>query len=467
MNRIAKFFLGGVAVLAVILVVIFVAANLYLQSGDVQQRIRLGAEKAVGFPVTIKRTLFLPWSGLTLSGIAVPNPEKTSLNLAQAATFALKFELLPLLEKRLVISEISLNRPLLSLRQDDDNRWVPEKPAPLPPPVRDPDLPPTEKVPRIDAPDFQVELRRLKIHSGSVNLTDRRGRPVVQVNGINLDGNILDDGVFEGNLTADDLAFFSRIFPKKLRAAIRVADGYVTVSDLKAALAGGRLRSELVFRTVPANDPRFEIRGSLDEVSVPQLIDDAGGDDEGARGTLGGELRVEGDPRDAGSFTGNGTFALVEGQIQPLDFVRQLGNLFKIDELKMLELGRADVQFDIRDERLWVDELVLMTENLIISAKGPITFRGELDLDGRFMVNQKIQRQFRGLLSDRFKPSENADYRQIAFKMDGTVARPQTDLLDQITGLQLGNFRGLIEGFLQPPRAPKNDDTEDSKAEEN
>ena len=95
MKRFAKIILGILAALVILLVVALVGINLYLQSGDVQQRIRLATEQALGTPVTVKRTVFTPWGGLTLSGLSLPDPTTAGSNLVEAPKFSVQFQFFP------------------------------------------------------------------------------------------------------------------------------------------------------------------------------------------------------------------------------------------------------------------------------------------------------------------------------------------------------------------------------------
>ena len=59
---VAAFVLGGVLLLA---------ANLYVQSHGVQQRIRETVEANLKLPVHLQKTTITPWGGLRLDGIAI------------------------------------------------------------------------------------------------------------------------------------------------------------------------------------------------------------------------------------------------------------------------------------------------------------------------------------------------------------------------------------------------------------
>ncbi len=474
MKRIAKVFLGVFAGLLAVLILLLIGINLYLQSANVQSRIGQATAQAFGSPVKVSRTLYTPWSGLSLSGLSVADPILPDTKMMEATRFSVKFEFFPLLQRRFVISEINLTDPRFVLRQTDDEQWVVVPPSELLPvePRRTPAATPrpnqstttapapggagTGRRTADAAPPYKVELRKFSIRRGSVLMTDRRGRPVVVLENVRIEGEMKPDGTVAGSIRIDELAFGDRLHPRKLRAEFTQDGPQLSVTEIKSALAGGAIRGEFHARTPARGQPQFDLRLRLDDVSVPEIIDEAHGDGNGAEGTLLGEFRLKGTAGKPETFTGRGQFDLVDGRLKPLDFIRQIGKVLRIDELQTLDLERAELRLDVRDERVHLTDLTLQTENLIINATGPIDFDGELDLDGRLLVNEKIQRGLRGLLNDNFTPSENADYKQVAFKIYGQTSRPETDLAERVLGDTVGKYLGgFLKGMFKQPEPKK------------
>ncbi len=482
MKRIAKIFLGGLAGVIGLLILLLVGVNIYLQSAAVQTRVRLATAQAFGSPVEVRRTLYTPWGGLTLSGLSVADPTVPTAKMMQASRFSVKFEFLPLLQRRFVISEINLTDPTFILRQTEDEKWVVVPPATLiqenPSPPRPPTPPPPPRLPAGSAdsapskttrpapaaPAYTVELQKFSIRRGAVLLTDRRGRPVVRLDDVRIEGQMRpEDNAVSGEIRINELSFVDRIHPRKLRAEFVQSGTKLSVTEIKAALAGGAIRGEFFVVTPRRGQPEFDLQLRLDDISVPELISEAHGDGNGAKGILQGDFRLKGTPPDQSSFVGGGQFSLTEGKLKPLDFIRQIGRVLRIDELQTLDLQRAELRLDIRDERVWIEELALQTDNLIIEAKGPIDFDGDLDLDGRLLVNEKIQRGLRGLLNENFTASENAGYKQVAFAITGDASRPETDLAERVLGKTVGKYLGgFLKGIFKAPEMEEDKKKKDS-----
>lgn len=458
MKRFAKIILGVAVGLAVIFVLGLVGVNLYLQSGEVQQRVRLATERAIGMPVTVQRTLYLPWSGLTLSGLSLPDPTVAGAHLVNAPSFAVQFEFWPLLQRRFVISSVHLSAPHLSLRQTEDRRWVIAPPrAPKPEKPASTETTPSTEAPRpkVEVPQYSVELRSFFITDGSAEVIDRKGAVIARLEGLQIEGSVDPDRTVRGDVWIEKVAILEQFHPNRVRAHFEQAGERLAVTDIKAAIADGKVRAEFHLVTPRRGDPSFQLRGELEDVSLPTLIAEAQGDNGGAAGTLVGRFDLRGNPVDAASLVGKGDFALHSAQLRPLDFIQQIGVILNVDELQLLRLQQATLQAEVRDERVFLNDFTLRTENLAIAGRGPIRFNGKLGLECRLLLNEKLQRQLGGIIGDNFTPSEDANFKQIAFSVTGRVDRPKTDLVKKITGFDLPSVGGILKGLFRMP-APAN-----------
>ncbi len=428
-----------------------------MQSGDVQQRIRLATEQALGTPVTVKRTLYTPWGGLALSGLSLPDPTVTGRSLAEAPQFSVQFEFLPLLKRKFVINQISLSAPKLTLRQTDDRRWVLLPPRAVAPPTERPATPAGGR--HVSAPAYSVELQTFLIRDGAADVIDRKGQFLMRLSGLSVDGKVGADRVISGDVWIEQMEIGGEVYPNRLRAEFEQKGDQLAVRNIKCAIAGGKLRAEFYVNAPKGRHPQFQLRGEVEEVSLPRLIAEAHGDDSGTAGTLAGRFDLKGNPLEAASLVGQGEFALDSAQMRPLDFIQQIGALLRIDELQLLNLHQATLQFSVSDEKFWMNDLTLRTENLVITGKGPIKFDGKMNLAGRFLVSEKLQQQLGGLIGDQFTPAAVAGYKQVAFSVTGRIDRPKTDLIEKVTGIELRSMGGILKGLFRMPSPPREQDT--------
>lgn len=454
MKRFAKIILGFVAALLILLVVALVGINLYLQSGDVQQRIRLATEQALGTPVVVKRTVYTPWSGLTLSGLSLPDSTTPGANLVDAPQFSIQFQFRPLLSRHLVISTISLMSPHLTLRQTRDKKWVLAPPRVLPPKEK-PSMTAPGTTHVLRPPAFTVELSNFYIYDASADIIDNKGAYLGRIKGLSLDGRITGGRRVDGSVWIDDIDIGGQLHPNRLRASFVYEDELLSVSEVKCAIADGKVRASFTIVTPRKGPPAFQIKSEIEEVSIPTLISEAHGDEAGTSGTLLGHLELRGNPLDSSTLVGGGEVSLDSAQLRPFDAIQQIGTFLRVDELQLLKLHDAKMVFEVRNEKFLVNDLTLKTDNLIISGKGPIKFNGKMNLEGRFQVNEKIQHELSMFIGDQFTPSSEPGYKEVAFNVTGRISRPETNLLDKITGYHLGgSLGGLLKGLFNIPAPP-------------
>lgn len=476
MFRPVKIIAAFAGVLAALAVVALIGINLYLQSADVQQRIRDATEDAIGAPVTVRSTIYTPWSGLTLSGLQVPPWIQPAPNMFEASKFSVRFELLPLLNRRFVIREVALEKPVFALRQREDGAWSTVAPvgsvatATVPVPGFPAEQLPIEQSPMPGAPEptlpaiveqpmvkravtpYVVELRKLQVRDGSLLLVDKRGRPLLVLRGIRATAEMESMTAGRGDFYVETLEVAEVLKPDALRGKFSFSRESVSISEIVCDLAGGIITATLDIDQLRSGKPEFNLSADAKNVSIPRLLIDATGEAVGASGTAAAKFEFSGSLKDRKSLRGIGTVDLANARMQPVDFIRQIGLMLRIDELQMLDLTEAGAEFSIADERVNVDRLLLRSENLMITAEGPIRFNGKMNLDARLLLSEKLQNQLRPVLSDNFTASEDAAFQQVTFTVKGRVSRPETNLVERMTGFKLGSFGGLLRGLFQVPK---------------
>ena len=148
-------------------------------------------------------------------------------------------------------------------------------------------------------------------------------------------------------------------------------------------------------------------------------------------------------------MTGKGSLRCKEAIIEPVAFLKQIGQLLNVDELKLLKLAEGKFLFRIDGGHVVIDELFLRSENLILSAKGPVQNSGELNLESRLLFNQTLTGRLHGLLGSQLTPAPESGYSQVTFHVSGPASNPRTDLIERLTGIHLGGNLGGLGGLLQ------------------
>lgn len=442
-------------------------ANIYLQSEAVQERLRDAISRNTGMPAKIGQTYYTPWSGVTLSSIALLREEPVGNPFLEAKSLKASVVFSDLLKGRITVRHIALETPSLEIRQPAAAVSTPTMPEPIPVenleavevPLPGPTLvqkettpvpSPTTEEKSAEAPKISVEAFR--VQNGRAVFFDSKGAKTLELDGIFVDAKPEGDRRFSGTYRIERGIVWNTLRPRSFAGRFEWDNGRLNLPDLSADLAEGRLTAQLEWQP----DQTFAMATNIESVSLKTLATDAGLDAEGTQGQLFGKLVLGGTAGQPASFVGSAEASLLEARMEPIELIRQLGELLRVDELRMLELKAAKAAFTIRDEKILVDRMLLASENFMIDATGETAFTGTLDLDARIHVNEKMRRETRGLIGKNFKTSETEGYSHMPFSVTGTLARPKSDLLDKVVGLRIGqDVGGLLKNLLRMPQKQK------------
>jgi len=174
------------------------------------------------------------------------------------------------------------------------------------------------------------------------------------------------------------------------------------------------------FRT----DIRFE------KIDLNRLITEAGGPPDQAGGNFAGSLNLAGNAGNPGSISGAGRIDLFNGEIAQYQLLQELGKLLRIEELTRPRLDQAFAAFHVHEGQVLIDQLLLQSTNLRITAHGSIGFDGRIDLDAHLLINAKISAQLPDFIRDSFSPDATPGARFLDFKVGGKIDKPTTSLSD-------------------------------------
>ena len=463
---------GSLLLLAAIVLI----ANIYLQSESVQDRMRAAISRAVGAPMKIEHSSFTPWAGFTFSGLSLPSQGRSKVPELSISSLRVRVHLLSLFQREIVVKEILFLNPVLVSIPTPSGRWpmlkaptdtspsqsVISLPAVEPVSVSGPSVNPPLAVapselsnppsPRNMQPEVQVDA--IKVRNGKAVFYDDAGHQFIEFENMTVDSHLTKDRSLTGKIRIEKITLAGFLHPSNITARFDWNGGKLVISDVVADWAGGTIYARFAINRELS--PAFESWMAVQKVSVKNLSEDAGINGSGKRGEIFASGTLDGEFGIPESYTGDVSVSLFEGRLQPLDVIRQIGDLLGVDELKMLDLKQADANLTIRDGKVMVDKIAIASNNFIMDATGESGFDGTLSLGARFHVNEKIRRESRGLIGSNFEPSETEGYTHMGFRISGTLARPKTDLLDKLVGIRIGqDLGGLINSFLRPSQGQK------------
>jgi hypothetical protein len=461
-GRIILFVLGGLSILAAI---VLLGLNLYVQSQGTQQRIQQELRQRLGTMLHIECISVTPWAGLKLSGITIPQTsERGAANFLEAKSFVLRVRLWSLFSQRLVIREVSLVDPEVIWPQNVGGKWkLPGATqtqaeqsagvAEVPPPTTSPKAPPAPSVPRPEmsaAPPakenhvFVPEVRRVSLVRGNFRFLDRSGNLVAAFEKVGFRSNLRNGVALRGAARVEKISLRDRFYLEQLRSPLRYEPGELEFSQISAHAAGGDILGHFSMQPQTEDSP-FNVDIKFRNLEADRIVTEAGGPQGVLSGKLEGNLQASGKTADANALVGSGAIFLRGGQVRQYSLLAALGQMLQIEELAQLHLDQAEAKYHISPGVITVDELILRSPNIRLSATGTISFGGKLHLNSRLAIDEKIRAQLFKPIRTNFQPMEEPGYFAVDFQVGGTIERPKSNLLEKVVGRDL---KDLVNSFL-------------------
>lgn len=514
----------GAAGLAVIAVIFVIAAALSLNRiiDNNRDRVLAQAGSALGRQVAAGRIVVSLWGGF---GARVDNlrisddPRFGDADFIEAAAAVAVVEIWPLLHGQLRIRRVDLEDPHIRLIREPSGRWnyasigpsgttaAPESPQPAP-------------APEAARARLPFALAAAQIENGWVSVTDRTQNPtytttIQQVRltlsdlsattpmSFDLQAAVSEDvrnvrmhGVV-GPL-ADPSAIPLRLDgslgplgPQKLRIETLHLDATVTPAAVQVAHLDGQAFDgtfQLAGQLPLQSDAAMRLRGELTNIAIARVlalfsadtsrrvsghgqvridVRATGGSADAVRSTLAGEVAA--DLRDATikdfnivrEVLGRGSRLPVIGDLISLGVKPQYEQMAATPDTRF-QTFRAT--FNIADETLHTDDLVIEASDFGVRASGSISFSQEADLTGVLAMSQAFSSQVAGDVREAKYVLDDQGRLALPFRLRGKlgVAKPQpdTNALVARLGQRLASrgaknlLMDLLEGAAQPAATP-------------
>src|SRR5437870_3654692 len=471
--------------------ILLLGVNLYVQSQGTQAKIQQELSRRLGTRLEIRSMSVTPWGGLQLSGITIPQTSPAGpRHFLEAKTFRLRVRFLSLFSRRLVIKEVSLINPNVVWPQDAEGKWrLPSSREVQPPGVSTKQAASTSQSqaesefvqkqaapvvtatsPHVDYPaDVWVddrpprqqsrlavapEVRRLSIKDGNFTFLDQAGGLLASFTGVDFRTSIRSALALHGETNMARISLRDRFFLEQLRSSLRYEPDVLELSKISARAANGEINGYFAMQP-EAEDSPFTTSVKFRNVLADQIIANAGGPKGVVQGKLEGSFQASGKTADPEAFVGKGEISLREGRVQQYSLLVLLGEVLQIEELRELQLEQAEARYHVNPGLVTIDELILRSPNIRLTASGTVMFNGRLKLDSQLAINDKIRSQLFKAIRQNFKPINEPGYSAIDFQVGGTIDRPSTNLMDRLVGRDLSNMINSFYGGGKKERAKK------------
>jgi len=457
---------------------LLLGVNLYVQSQGTQAKIQQELSRRLGTTLEIRSMSVTPWGGLQLSGIIIPQTSPAGpRHFLEAKTFRLRVRFLSLFSRRLVIKEVSLIKPRVVWPQDAEGKWklptsqeVQSSGVSRKPPISvsqsrresefvQPTLPPVDIAPSTNlSPPAQPsvdnrpprravapEVRRVSIKDGSFSFLDQAGGLLASFTGVDFRTSIRSASALHGDTKVARISLRDRFFLEELRSALRYEPDVLELSKISAHAANGEINGYFAMQP-EAEDSPFTTSVKFRNVLANQIVENAGGPKGMVKGILEGSFQASGKTADPNALIGRGEIFLRDGRVQQYSLLVLLGQILQIEELQELHLEQAEAKYHLSPGLVTIDDLILRSPNIRLTASGTVAFDGRLKLDSQLAINDRIRGQLFKAIRVNFQPTNEPGYSAIDFQVSGTIDRPSTNLMDRLVGRDLTNMLNSLFG---------------------
>lgn len=473
-------------IILALLAVLVLGLNLYVQSLGTQARIQQELSQRLGVPIRIQSVSVTPWGGLTLSGITIPQSAAAAApDFLVARSFELHAGISSLFSRNLVIKKVSLVSPKVVWPQNEDGKWrlpgarraekkvalrEPSESAPPAPEAAPPESSESlgaiaetaSEPPHVVAPSQPAEapkvasvlvpdVRLATISGGDFRFLDRSGNLAAAFEGVDLRANVQGPPSLRGVAKIARMSVHDRFFLQTLRSPFHYDQDELDLPKISAHAAGGELNG--AFHMEPqSKDSPFKVSLKFHDLLADQVVTEAGGPHGMIQGKLEGSFDAAGNASDANTLSGTGQIALHDGQLQQYSLLVALGQVLQIEELTQLHLQQAEAKYHVTPGLVTIDELILRSPNIRLSATGTVNFNGKLHLNSQLAINEKVRGQLFKPMRENFQPTAEAGYSAVDFQVSGTLDRPKTNLVDRMIGQDL---KDIVSGILGGKKSDK------------
>ena len=487
LRRIALIVLGVVIALGAI---VLIGVNLYVQSQGTQAKIQQELSRRLGTALEIRRMSVTPWGGLELSGITIAQTSAASpSHFLEARTFRLRVRFLSLFSRRLVIKEVSLVNPNIVWLQDAKGKWrLPGSREKQGPTVSGNQVPSISELPAAGEPARQAaspatastppylpsparatvdqlpkrqprlamapEVQRVSIKDGNFNFLDRSGAMLASFTGVDFRTSIRSAAALHGDAKVAKISLRDRFFLEQLQSPLRYEPDVLELSKISARAGSGEINGYFAMQP-EAEDSPFTTRVTFRNVLADQIVADAGGPKGMVQGKLEGNFEASGKTADPDALIGKGEIFLRDGRVQQYSLLVLLGEILQIEELRELHLEQAQAKYHVSPGLVTIDELILRSPNIRLSASGTVAFNGKLKLDSQLAINERIRNQLFKAIRQNFQPINEPGYFALDFRVGGSIDRPSTNLMDRLVGRDLSSMINSLFGSGKTERSKK------------
>jgi hypothetical protein len=289
------------------------------------------------------------------------------------------------------------------------------------------------------------EVRRVSIKHGNFTFLDQAGGLLASFTGVDFRTSIRSASALRGDATIARISLRDRFFLEQLRSPLRYEPDVLELSKISARAANGEINGYFAMQP-EAEDSPFTTSVKFRNVLADQIVENAGGPRGMVKGEFEGSFQASGKTADPNALAGSGEIFLRGGRVQQYSLLVLLGQILQIEELQELHLEQAEARYHLSPGLVRIDELILRSPNVRLTASGTVAYDGKLNLDSQLAIDDRIRGQLFKAIRQNFQPINEPGYSAIDFQVGGTIDRPSTNLMNRLVGRDLSGMLNSLFG---------------------
>jgi hypothetical protein len=373
-----------------------------------------------------------------------------------------------LLRREFVVSDLRLKEAVLTWRQNANGQWrVPRQPeeavaVPAGTPVTTrPAATPEVKRPAVEIagavapkPLVHVRVDGMQVRRSRILFENRDGWPLLDADGITANANLSPEGNARGEARVPEAVLAGLIVARELASDFTLEDGQLRLAGISGEIAGGQLsgRGEVATRT---DGSPYEWDLKLDGFRLSELRLPSSFGGTRLEGALNATFAVQGRNAPQRQLRGKARVDLTGARMIPSEYLRGIGQALGVRELQNLEFKESYAELRLEDDFIHVAPLWLRADEFAVEMSGPVTRAGGLDLQARLILSPASAARIAAVTGRDFPDAGIAGmpgFRAVAFRVTGTLEKPQSDLAARVLGGGIGGKIGeFFLNFLGTP----------------
>ncbi len=421
-------------ILGVIIVLVVLLCTIPITSPKLKAMALAKAKSALGREVTIERVRIILLRGIRLDGVVVANSEGfTKEPFFSGKRIVVKYELLPLLRRELVIKKAVLLEPKILLERNRAGVWnfagIGKK-AEAEPETK----PIAEKGEEKAKKGLALTISQVAIKKGEVSLEDRSKAALKSLKtGIDLNSSIeMKRGLaLKGRIILNDFSAQMNSPTKnplkisKFEIPYKFRDNLLTIEGLKVLTCQGELKAEA---KIDLKKAEYELKAKIEKMEINDLLSSLTTIKDMVYGTLATALEVEAKGKGEKlmeNAKGKGFVNLTKGRMSGLPlqkrFLRFFSTVLPIPSLVEIPYNSLGGHFNLAKGEVETEDFNLDSDLIKVLARGSYFLDGRLNFD----VDTKVTSQLIKLSDVPAQLRDKEGNASLPFELKGTIQDPE------------------------------------------